>query len=73
MPEADWGSNTCNADFHYTDKMMSFAYDRFLPDGMRWRDIFDMVSPPGCPQIWPCMLQSTLSPSPWLHVLLIAC
>ncbi len=34
------------ADFHYTDKMMSFAYDRFLPDGMKWRDMFDMVRSP---------------------------
>eukprot|EP00210_Caulerpa_lentillifera_P003662 g3496.t1 len=32
-----------NSEFEYTDKMMSFAYDRFLPDGMKWRDIFDMV------------------------------
>jgi hypothetical protein len=23
--------------------MMSFAYDRFLPGGMKWRDLFDMV------------------------------
>lgn len=23
--------------------MMSFAYDPFLPSGMRWRDLFDMV------------------------------
>ena len=22
---------------------MSFAYDRFLPEGMKWRDLFDMV------------------------------
>ncbi|GAB4817883.1 hypothetical protein N2152v2_004929 [Parachlorella kessleri] len=32
-----------NSDYHYTDKMMSFAYDRFLPEGMGWRDLFDMV------------------------------
>ena len=24
--------------------MMSFAYDRYLPEGMTWRDLFDMVS-----------------------------
>ncbi len=24
-------------------QMMSFAYDPFLPAGMRWRDLFDMV------------------------------
>jgi len=23
--------------------MMSYAYDRFLPEGMKWRDLFDMV------------------------------
>lgn len=32
-----------NSDFQYTDKMMSFSYDRFLPDSMKWRDLFDMV------------------------------
>jgi hypothetical protein len=23
---------------------MSYAYDRYLPPGMTWRDLFDMVS-----------------------------
>ncbi|PNW73801.1 hypothetical protein CHLRE_13g573150v5 [Chlamydomonas reinhardtii] len=32
-----------NSDYEYTNKMMSFAYDPFLPSGMRWRDLFDMV------------------------------
>jgi len=32
-----------NSDYEYTNRMMSFAYDRFLPDGMAWRDLFDMV------------------------------
>ncbi|GLC35595.1 hypothetical protein PLESTM_000341200 [Pleodorina starrii] len=32
-----------NSDYEYTNKMMSFAYDPFLPAGMRWRDLFDMV------------------------------
>jgi hypothetical protein len=32
-----------NSDFHYTDRMMSFAYDCFLPPGQTWRDLFDMV------------------------------
>jgi 5' nucleotidase family len=32
-----------NSDFAYTDKMMSFAYDEYLPDGKTWRDLFDMV------------------------------
>ena len=33
-----------NSDYQYTDKMMSFAYDEFLPAGKSWRDLFDMVS-----------------------------
>ena len=42
-------SHTCTpppsrSDYEYTNKMMSFAYDRFLPEGMKWRDLFDMVS-----------------------------
>ena len=32
-----------NSDYQYTDVMMSYCYDRFLPQGMRWRDLFDMV------------------------------
>lgn len=32
-----------NSDYEYTHKMMSFAYDRFLPPGTGWRDLFDMV------------------------------
>lgn len=31
------------SDYEYTNQMMSFAYDRFLPRGMGWRDLFDMV------------------------------
>lgn len=34
------------SDYEYTSQMMSFAYDRHLPAGMKWRDLFDMVS--GC-------------------------
>lgn len=33
-----------NSDYHYTNKMMSFAYNRFMPPGSTWRDLFDMVS-----------------------------
>lgn len=33
-----------NSDYHYTNKMMTFAYNRFLPEGSTWRDLFDMVS-----------------------------
>eukprot|EP00775_Hariotina_reticulata_P009908 gene9907-10064_t len=32
-----------NSDYEYTARMMTFAYDRFLPGGMTWRDMFDMV------------------------------
>ncbi|KAK9835024.1 hypothetical protein WJX81_005119 [Elliptochloris bilobata] len=32
-----------NSDYQCTDAMMSYCYDRFLPQGMRWRDLFDMV------------------------------
>jgi hypothetical protein len=33
-----------NSDYEYTERMMTYAYDRFLPEGMKWRDLFDMVS-----------------------------
>ncbi|GAQ79423.1 haloacid dehalogenase-like hydrolase superfamily hydrolase subfamily IG 5'-nucleotidase [Klebsormidium nitens] len=32
-----------NSDYQYTSKMMSHSFDRFLPKGMVWRDLFDMV------------------------------
>jgi hypothetical protein len=32
-----------NSDFQYTEKMMAYAFDRFLPGGMTWRDLFSMV------------------------------
>ena len=32
-----------NSDYVYTDTMMSFAYDPYLPEGRSWRDLFDMV------------------------------
>lgn len=32
-----------NSDYHYTNEMMSFAYNRFMPHGSTWRDLFDMV------------------------------
>ena len=32
-----------NSDYEYTNKMMSYSYDRYLPKGMRWRDLFDMI------------------------------
>lgn len=35
-----------NSDYLYTNKMMSFAYNRFMPPGKTWRDLFDMVCHP---------------------------
>ena len=32
-----------NSGWHYTRAMMSYAFDRFLPGGMTWRDLFDIV------------------------------
>ncbi|XP_057958916.1 uncharacterized protein LOC131151651 isoform X3 [Malania oleifera] len=32
-----------NSDYHYTDKMMRHSFNRFLPNDMDWRDLFDMV------------------------------
>ncbi|KAI5077933.1 hypothetical protein GOP47_0007757 [Adiantum capillus-veneris] len=32
-----------NSDYHYTNKMMQHAFNRFLPDDMDWRALFDMV------------------------------
>jgi hypothetical protein len=33
-----------NSDYHYTDKMMQHSFNRFLPNDMGWRDLFDIVS-----------------------------
>ncbi|MEM1008292.1 MAG: 5'-nucleotidase domain-containing protein, partial [Myxococcota bacterium] len=32
-----------NSEWPYTRFMMSYACDRFLPDSMTWRDLFDLV------------------------------
>uniref|UniRef100_A0A0E0JGE6 5'-nucleotidase n=1 Tax=Oryza punctata TaxID=4537 RepID=A0A0E0JGE6_ORYPU len=32
-----------NSDYHYTNKMMNHAFNRFLPNDMAWRDLFEMV------------------------------
>ncbi|XP_042475618.1 5'-nucleotidase domain-containing protein 4 isoform X2 [Macadamia integrifolia] len=32
-----------NSDYHYTDKMMQHAFNRYLPNEMGWRDLFDIV------------------------------
>ncbi len=32
-----------NSDWAYTDRMMAYALDRFLPDGTAWRDLFEVI------------------------------
>ncbi|MGF1468479.1 MAG: HAD-IG family 5'-nucleotidase [Sandaracinaceae bacterium] len=32
-----------NSEWRYTKAMMAYAFDAFLPEGMTWRDVFDMV------------------------------
>lgn len=32
-----------NSEWPYTRAMMTYAFDRFLPDDTTWRDLFDMV------------------------------
>jgi 5'-nucleotidase len=32
-----------NSEWHYTQAMMTFAFDRFLPAGRTWRSLFDLV------------------------------
>ncbi|KAM0879862.1 hypothetical protein ACQ4PT_033953 [Festuca glaucescens] len=32
-----------NSDYHYTNKMMNHAFNRFLPNDMGWRELFEMV------------------------------
>jgi 5'-nucleotidase len=32
-----------NSDWTYVAPMMSYVIDRFLPEGMRWRDLFDII------------------------------
>ncbi|XP_017409451.1 uncharacterized protein LOC108322011 isoform X2 [Vigna angularis] len=32
-----------NSDYHYTDKMMRHSFNKFLPNDMSWRDLFDIV------------------------------
>lgn len=46
LDQAQSGKKLClitNSDYAYTHQLMSYAYNRFLPDGMTWRDLFDMV------------------------------
>jgi HAD superfamily 5'-nucleotidase-like hydrolase len=32
-----------NSEWPYANTVMSYAYDRYLPDGMTWRDLFELV------------------------------
>lgn len=32
-----------NSEWSYTSALMAYAFDRFLPQGVRWRDLFDLV------------------------------
>ncbi len=32
-----------NSEWPYTQAMMTYAFDRYLPAGMNWRDLFDLV------------------------------
>ncbi len=32
-----------NSEWEFTQSMMSYSYDRYLPAGMTWRDLFDIV------------------------------
>lgn len=32
-----------NSEWNYTDAMMTYAFDRFLPAGMHWRDLFAVI------------------------------
>ncbi len=32
-----------NSEWEYAEAMMTYAYDRFLPGGMTWRELFDLV------------------------------
>ncbi len=32
-----------NSEWHYTSAMMKYSFDRFMPPGKTWRDIFDLI------------------------------
>ncbi len=32
-----------NSEWHYTREMMAYAFDRFVPGGGSWKDLFDIV------------------------------
>ncbi len=37
-----------NSEWDYTRAMMAYGFDRFLPDGMTWRELFDVVIVQAC-------------------------
>ena len=37
-----------NSDWVYTNTMMTATYEPFLPEGMRWSDLFDVVVVSAC-------------------------
>jgi HAD superfamily 5'-nucleotidase-like hydrolase len=32
-----------NSEWGYTQRMMTWAFDRYLPDGMTWKDLFEII------------------------------
>lgn len=32
-----------NSEWEYTQRVMAYAFDRFLPEGTTWRDLFDII------------------------------
>jgi HAD superfamily 5'-nucleotidase-like hydrolase len=32
-----------NSEWSYTEAMMTYCFDRFMPNGMKWKDIFEIV------------------------------
>jgi hypothetical protein len=32
-----------NSEWRYTREMMAYSFDRFLPEGMTWRELFDLM------------------------------
>lgn len=32
-----------NSEWFYTEEMMTYAFDRFLPKGTTWKDLFDLI------------------------------
>lgn len=54
-----------NSDYHYSDKMMQHSFNRFLPNDMGWRDLFDIVSE----HHFSTLLHATVNASYYLMIL----